>query len=309
MRIEYIKEFQVCAKYLNMRQAANELFMAQSNLSIHMKQLEISLGSFLFNYRNKKLSLTEAGSHFKKGSQRILDLYSEMQEKCRQINESVGTNDPMAIIAQQHSYIDLGVEAYYQLIDSLCQKHPTLEVLFAKSSRKLISEKLREGTIDLCIEYRCETVEKSLLDYASRGFICKHLCTEPFVVWCEKSSPLSKKLSLSPADLKDVLIMAPNDASFASKKAITELCSSYGFKAPFIIVPTTNQPEFLNAHSPEAVYLYPQSFTQCPLLMAFNSMVAVPFNSSEVNVSCFALTFPSNNPFSDMLIEFLQQKT
>ena len=307
MRTEYIQEFIVCARHLNMRQAASELHMAQSNLSIHMKQLESSLGSPLFVYVNKKLSLTEAGFHFLNESQRILDLYNNSLTGCLEISALESANDQMYIVAQQHSYVDLGAESYYRLINSLRRDHPTLEVMFSKASRRRFAEELKIGAIDLYVDYRCGKHHEIVADYTSKGFICKHLSTEPFVVWCEKDHPLNKHI-LSPVDLENIPIMAPCDVSFAAKSAIMELCHSYGFEASFVTAPTTSQPEFLNAHGPEAVYLYPLSFTQSHLLKAFDSMVSVSFTSPEVNIDCFALTYPTDNPFSGKLIDFLQQK-
>lgn len=61
MKFENMKEFTVLAKTRNFLEAAEELYISQSTLSKHIKEMEQELGVILFNRSTRKVSLTEAG--------------------------------------------------------------------------------------------------------------------------------------------------------------------------------------------------------------------------------------------------------
>ena len=105
MRMSYIQEFVSCAQHLNMRIAANELLMTQSNLSKHIKQLEMEIGTPLFTYASNRLSLTPAGLHFLKGALPLLDAYEDLQEGCFVSDEAERNSETRQLIAQQHSLV------------------------------------------------------------------------------------------------------------------------------------------------------------------------------------------------------------
>ena len=54
------------ANYGNLTKAADALFLSQPALSIHLKQLENSLGLQLFERKGRKMILTYAGEEFVK---------------------------------------------------------------------------------------------------------------------------------------------------------------------------------------------------------------------------------------------------
>ena len=56
------------ANYGNLTKAADALFLSQPALSIHLKQLENSLGLQLFDRMGRKMILTYAGEEFVKSA-------------------------------------------------------------------------------------------------------------------------------------------------------------------------------------------------------------------------------------------------
>ena len=59
------------ANYGNLTKAADALFLSQPALSIHLKQLENSLGLQLFERKGRKMILTYAGEEFVKSAREI----------------------------------------------------------------------------------------------------------------------------------------------------------------------------------------------------------------------------------------------
>ena len=305
MRLLYLREFTVCAKYMNMRRAAAEIHIGQSNLSKHMKQLEEEVGCKLLSYDDNKLTLTEAGAHFLIGAQALIAMYDRLKVSCDAIGASESTYPPPQVTIQQHSMIDKGVYEYYNLIDQLKQEYPDLRIFFSKGSRRYFVSELRAGNIDMCLDYSYGDLDDIRADYNEKGLVARYLTSEPLVVWCHRSHRLNKP-AISVYDLKDVPVMSPTDASVPLRNVARVLCQSHGFDLKPFTVATTNQAEYLTSRFPDAVYLYPQSFTESLLLKAHRDMVATPFKE-EVLTHSFALSYPSQNPFSERLINFLEQ--
>ena len=302
--MSYIQEFVVCARHLNMRRAAGDLLMTQSNLSKHLKQLEAEVGAPLFTYASNRLSLTPVGSRFLEGSMALLDMYEDLQEGCRAYDEADRQGSHRHLVIQQHSLVDETARNYYRLIDMLRCANDSLTISFAKASRRNFIHELKSGNINLCMDYRFGPIDGIVAGYQDAGLIWRHLHSEPLVLWCDKAHTLNRT-RLTPRDLRDVPIMTPGDASAPMKRAVTEFCQAYGFEPSFITTPTTSQPEFLNAHRPEAVYLYPLSFTKTPLLHGFESMTAVPFSSDDVRLDSFAVTTRETADYAPELAELL----
>ena len=68
------------ANYGNLTKAANALFLSQPALSIHLKQLETSLGIQLFERKGRRMILTYAGEDFVKSAR-------DITMKCFELNE------------------------------------------------------------------------------------------------------------------------------------------------------------------------------------------------------------------------------
>ena len=83
--LEYLREFAVFAKYMNMTKAAHELFISQPRLSQHMKALEAELGFPLMERkRGQKCKLTPAGSMFCASVQTMLRDYDDAVRRCEE---------------------------------------------------------------------------------------------------------------------------------------------------------------------------------------------------------------------------------
>lgn len=308
MKLEFLVEFDTCARLLNMHNAADSLFIAQSSLSKHMKALEKDVGCPLFTYAENKIRLTYQGARFLEGIQPVLREYEALSvttSNCA--HRSNQNSNELSLTAQQHSSIDLTTECYYRLINSFMQENPDFTIHFARKARQTFDEKARDGLIDLFIDYRFGNTKGLIDDYTVKGLTAFPLCRENLAIWCHKDNPLNSE-PLHPCDLRHVPIMTPADASAPYLKAIEELGHYYGYKPLFNMIPSSNQAEFLCRHNKEAVYIYSESFLQTALFSCYDDMVVVPFQDNCAPVQSFALSYPNGNLGAQAIISFIKQK-
>ena len=87
MTLTQIKYFIHSAKTCNYHQSAEELFVSQQGLSKQIQALEKELGFPVFERKNKKLFLTEAGTHLLKVWEPCVVMMEEGIEKARALCE------------------------------------------------------------------------------------------------------------------------------------------------------------------------------------------------------------------------------
>ena len=77
MKLEYMREFLMLAKYKNFTRAADALFITQPGLSKHMDLLEKELGTPLLTRNTHQVALTEDGEQAIKAFQKNLHMFDE----------------------------------------------------------------------------------------------------------------------------------------------------------------------------------------------------------------------------------------
>lgn len=286
MQFDYMNEFIVFAHHLNMTNAASELHMAQSTLSKHIKQLEAAIGCPLICSRNGKTYLTKAGAHFMNCSTNILGTYNQLISECRNID---GAGSLPEITVQTPALTDRASEAYYRLIRHIRKNRPELQVRYLRASYKTIREGLRQGRVDLAIDYQYGSIDKLMEDYLMRGMHAQHLSTDELVVWCRTEHRLHRH-GLRVEDLKDTPIMTTSSALSTMKSATQALCKAHGFEPLFVPVEAATQQEYLEAGLPNSVYLYPATFMDSPLIKSDESMAVVRFAEPAPTVHGFAVS-------------------
>lgn len=301
MQLDYMREFVVFAHHLNMTRAASQLHMAQSNLSKHIKQLELDLGCPLLRQHGGKMYLTDAGSFFLSQANSILDRYDRLAKECRELEVTALPE----ISVQTPSLLDNAAEEYYRLIQGLKHSIGGLQVRYQRISHKSLFNSLKQGRLDLLLEYRCGNVEEISDDYAKRKLFGRCLSSDAIVVWCGKNHRLNKKNGLlRPSDLRDVPIMTPSDVSAPMRVATIDFCRQHGFDPLFTPVASSTQEDFHDSCLPGSVYLYPASFAESPVFRAREDMVVLRIEDSLVcafavtraddsRIVCILQTFPS----------------
>ena len=147
MDISFLKDFVVFSRYLNFTRAANELNIAQSNLSKHIQQLEHEMGCLLVD-RDNNNALTPMG-HFVLGkASEILNIYDSLKTECKIISKSY-----MELIFQDPPVIDEASERFFNLIDHFRAEVPICTYRFERIKRESIVDALLEGDIHVGFLY------------------------------------------------------------------------------------------------------------------------------------------------------------
>ncbi|MCD7843364.1 MAG: LysR family transcriptional regulator [Clostridiales bacterium] len=214
METDYLKEFIVLSETGNYLQAAEELFIAQSSLSKHIKALEIELGVPLFNRTPRKVELTSYGKSFLKCAQQIVDIqYSFQRDLANQLDEK-----------QQTLRIgSIPLMAPYRITDIIMKyqrenEHCTINLLEEESFT--LKEMLRKNKCDLAfIREEGDTDE----EFAKFPYTSDHL-----VAILPSTHPLAKRSSLQLEELKDenFLLLQPDSLLYSIS---TTACQKAGF--------------------------------------------------------------------------------
>lgn len=140
--------FAECAKTLNMTAASQELHVAQSAVSTAITQLERALGAPLFiRQHSKGLVLTPAGETLLRHSHQLFDHLNDTIETIRAEQRDVRGSITVACFSTLAPFL------LPQLISTLQQRHPELEVSVAEGDHEESIAALRGGRAELAITY------------------------------------------------------------------------------------------------------------------------------------------------------------
>lgn len=186
MELSQLIQFITVAKYLNMRQAAEELYMAQPNISRAIKNLEEELNVALFERQKKRLSLTDDG-------QKCLVLAKEIIERTEELKKisKSGKNFDINIAGLGLTYFEIMVPRMNLLRREYNIFTHTL------SNRTQMYNDLLFGKYDMLIDTRNEN------NISNEEIKCVKFITENLCVSVPSRNPLSKKKSLMLSELQN----------------------------------------------------------------------------------------------------------
>lgn len=87
METKWLKSFVVAGKTENFREAAQNLFISQPSITVHIQQLEEHLQIKLFNRENGKVALTEEGKFFLGEAEEILNKMEQGKQNLKFFSE------------------------------------------------------------------------------------------------------------------------------------------------------------------------------------------------------------------------------
>ncbi len=146
LEISWLKTFVTVAHTGSMTQATELLFRSQSAISMHIKNIEETLGRKVFNRDIRRLTLTPAGKELMHHAQKILSVYSEAMQSL--------------IGSDVRGALSLGLPDDYvkqylpRLLRTFSEKYPSIEIsLICEPSLSLIP-KAEAGELDVAIVTR-----------------------------------------------------------------------------------------------------------------------------------------------------------
>lgn len=105
MNLEWYYTFLVVAKYQNYRKAADELFITQTTVFNHIKNLEGLLGVNLFEQFGRNIVLTESGKYFYPIAQKTINVYEQGLYDMKNIGAAKRTKLNLAVTTYIDNYL------------------------------------------------------------------------------------------------------------------------------------------------------------------------------------------------------------
>lgn len=136
--------FLAVVEELNISKAAAKLYITQQSLSAHIRKLEKSLGTELFN-RRPAFSLTYAGTRLVEAANKMLDLKQQIISEINDISE--GKRSKLSI-GVSHTR---GCSILPDVLPQFSKEHPLVEVSVLEGNTREIEDALSRGTVDLII--------------------------------------------------------------------------------------------------------------------------------------------------------------
>lgn len=159
MNYNKLRYFYTVAQTLNFTKAAEELYISQSAVSRHMKELEEDFGVPLFQRTNRDLILTPAGKTLLDEIQYFFSRENEIYQKVR---ESVlGEYD-------QFNIGFMGIKPAYHIpaiVNQLVLKYPSLNISLRRYNWDDIFPALKCKEIDIALRLRMEPFENSIYEH------------------------------------------------------------------------------------------------------------------------------------------------
>ncbi len=178
-------------KYGNYSKAAKHLGISQPALSLQIKNLESSLGIYLFDRSKKPLSVTFEGQKFLSKAQAVVNQFTQLESFAQSLKEDFAGEIVVGIIPTLAPYL---VPLF---INDINEKYPLLRVTIKETITEQIIEGVTSGDIQLGI------VATPIV--TSRKFDIQPLFYESFQLFISDNHPLSKE------DLIDVDAISPDD--------------------------------------------------------------------------------------------------
>ncbi len=172
--------------------AARELALAQPTVSIHIRELEQSLGVTLFNRLGREIQPTEAGQVLYEHSKSILSLKSEVHERMANFLDRVEGDLPIAASSMPGEYLLPGLVAAFQ------EEHAGVRARLRISDTADALERLRQGDVQFAAVGGAPT---------SDDLVFAPFAIDALVLVVPKASPWTKRTVVSVRDLRGVPLL------------------------------------------------------------------------------------------------------
>lgn len=175
--LRQLRVFEAAAALKSFSRAAESLHMTQPGVSMHIKELESSVGLPLFERLGKKVFITEAGQ----------ELLVRAREIIRSLKDADEAFDSLRGLRRGRIHISVVSTAKYfapRLLAQFNQAHPQLEIRLAVNNRNRVIEQLGSNEVDLAIMGRAP----DSLDAVAEAF-----AQNPHVIIASPEHPLAAR--------------------------------------------------------------------------------------------------------------------
>ncbi len=171
-----LQVFHTVARLLSFTKAAETLHMTQPAVTFQIRQLEEYFNTRLFDRTHNRITLTEAGQKLFEFSDRIFDLYAEMENAVREITGSI--NGTLTIGAST----TIAEYMLPTLLGDFKRRYPEVEIHLRVSNSDGIVSMVENNSIDLGV------VESAV---ANKNLVVEHCKRDQLVAIAPPTHPLA----------------------------------------------------------------------------------------------------------------------
>lgn len=300
MNIDSLHEYIEFSKSLNISTAAKSLFISQSALSKHLKNIEENVGVPLIDRSSPlDLGLTEAGKVFLDACSVIVHTYDTALEKCHQLARS-----PKRLSILRPCTTDASMELIFEIFHNMQYDHEEISVELQQMGGYSMVENLLMGRVDCATSHA--NSQSQIEELKSQGIELFPLFQDHVYVWAPSDSPLLKKKHLFLVDLLEVPIFVPASRIYEDMHNwITALCSKAGFKPLLVYKDATDMSELMTSNIKDGVLLLTsEANVNNPVFNLQPQMALRQFEDEGLTNTVFLAYLNSNdNPALKLLID------
>ena len=177
--------FHTVALLNSFSQAAEQLHIAQSAVSVAIRKLEDELGLLLIDRRERQIRLTVEGERLYQHAGTILRQFQEVQQDMAALTNLSAGQVSFSTTAMMGSYY------FPSLIRQFKQQYPDIDFRITTEGTESVLERINNGDIDMGV------VNSQKLDGTQDSL---KLCDEPIVVCVAEDHPLAERQQISAAE-------------------------------------------------------------------------------------------------------------
>ena len=190
MTLRQLTTFVLVARRLNLREAAEELDIAQPSISEQLRLLQEELGTRLYRKTGRGIELTEAGYLFLKEAKAILSRIERVKTKLGH-TAAARTTEALTVGGSYSPSTSL----LPSLLSRFRKTHPQVHLNLRTDNRLAIEGMILKGEVDLAV------INNPPLN---RHLTMELFRTEPMVAFVSPNHPLAKRKQLGWKDLRRV---------------------------------------------------------------------------------------------------------
>ena len=228
MEFKHLLSYATVVRLGSFSKAAEELYIAQPTISLHVRQLEEELRTKLLIRTTKSLELTEKGREVYECAVSILQLRDRITEKC--------TEGENRIIRLGASTIP---SAYIlpEILPAYVKQHPATYFTIDQGDSRSVTEKLTEGVIDIgLIGMKPASADIAAEPFCEDTVVIITPVREPFLTMKETNSATLQRLFEEPVILRE-------EGSGSLKAADAFLANAGYDESKLRVAARTNDPE------------------------------------------------------------------
>ena len=228
MELKHLVSYAAVVRLGSFSRAAEELYIAQPTISLHVRQLEEELQTKLLIRTTKSLEVTEKGREVYEYAASILQLRDRITERC--------TDSERRIIRLGASTIP---SAYIlpEVLPAYVKRHPATYFTIDQGDSRSVTEKLAEGVTDIAlVGMKPLSADIAAEPFYEDSVVIITPVREPFLTMKETNAATLRKLFEEPVILRE--------EGSGSLKAANQFLASAGYAENDLhIAARTNDPE------------------------------------------------------------------